>query len=205
MLINLPSAAQITGIKMSKEIIARSGSKCELCESENDLQFYVVPPKSAGNADHAIYTCGTCFEQLNDAEKVDPNHWRCLNDSIWSTVPAVQVVAHRMLNQLKSEGWPQDLLDMMYMEEDTAAWAREGMADDSDEAIVHRDANGIVLSYGDSVVLIKDLNVKGTSMVAKRGEAVRNITLVHDNAEHIEGRVNGQMIVILTQYVKKTS
>ncbi|MBP9153113.1 MAG: PhnA domain-containing protein [Flavobacteriales bacterium] len=190
---------------MSKEIIARSGSKCELCGSENDLQFYVVPPKSAGNAAHAIHACGTCFEQLNDAEKVDANHWRCLNDSMWSTVPAVQVVAYRMLNQLKSEGWPQDLLDMMYMEEDTATWAKEGMADESDEAIIHRDANGIVLSYGDSVVLIKDLNVKGTSMVAKRGEAVRNITLVHDNAEQIEGRVNGQMIVILTQYVKKTN
>ena len=190
---------------MKKEVTARSQGKCELCGSENDLQFYTVPPKTAGTEDDTIHTCVTCYEQLNNAELVDANHWRCLNDSMWSTVPAVQVVAYRMLHQLKSEGWPQDLLDMMYMDDDTTAWAKDGIVDESDDAIVHRDANGVVLSYGDSVVLIKDLNVKGTSMVAKRGEAVRNITLVHDNAEQIEGRVNGQMIVILTQYVKKTN
>jgi protein PhnA len=40
-------------------------------------------------------------------------------------------------------------------------------------------------------------------LVAKRGTAVRNITLVHDNAEQIEGKVEGQRIVILTQFVKK--
>jgi protein PhnA len=69
---------------------------------------------------------------------------------------------------------------------------------------VHKDSNGVTLQHGDSVVVIKDLNVKGSSLVAKRGTAVRNITLVSDNAEHIEGRVEGQHIVILTQYVKKS-
>jgi protein PhnA len=52
---------------------------------------------------------------------------------------------------------------------------------------------------GDSVVLIKDLKVKGSSMVAKQGTAVRNIRLDHDNAEFIEGKVDGQTIVIITQ------
>ena len=84
------------------------------------------------------------------------------------------------------------------MDEDTAAWAKEGEEDDSEEAIVHKDSNGVVLANGDSVVVIKDLNVKGSSIVAKRGEAVRNISLVWDNAEQIEGRVGGQQIVILT-------
>ena len=51
--------------------------------------------------------------------------------------------------------------------------------------------------------LIKDLKVKGSSMVAKQGTAVRNIRLDHENAEYIEGRVDGQTIVIITQYVKK--
>lgn len=190
---------------MQKEIIARSSSKCELCGSENDLQFYVVPPKATGSADHAIHVCGTCSEQLNDSKKLDANHWRCLNETMWSTVPAVQVVAWRMLNQLKGEGWPQDLLDMMYMDDETAAWAKEGVENDDSEAVIHRDSNGVILQQGDSVVVIKDLNVKGSSIVAKRGEAVRNINLVWHNAEQIEGRVNGQMIVILTQYVKKTS
>jgi len=46
--------------------------------------------------------------------------------------------------------------------------------------------------------------VKGSSMVAKRGTAVRGISLVRDNPEQIEGRVNGQQIVILTKFVKKS-
>ena len=186
------------------ELLKRAESKCELCGSDSDLQPFDVAPKG-GSADEAILTCGTCFEQLNDASKVDANHWRCLNESMWSTVPAVQVVAYRMLNQLKTEGWPQDLLDMMYLDDETAAWAKEGLTDESEDKVVHRDSNGVVLKQGDSVVIIKDLNVKGSSLVAKRGEAVRNISLVWDNAEQIEGRVGGQQIVILTQYVKKTS
>jgi len=53
--------------------------------------------------------------------------------------------------------------------------------------------------------LIKDLNVKGGGFTAKRGTAVRGISLVADNAEHIEGRVSGQQIVILTKFVKKST
>ena len=66
-----------------------------------------------------------------------------------------------------------------------------------------RDSNGNIISEGDSVTLIKDLKVKGSSMVAKQGTAVRNIRLDHENAEYIEGKVDGQQIVIITQYVKK--
>ena len=191
-------------MSLESDLNKRAESKCELCGSENDLKPFDVAPKG-GSIDEAIITCKTCHEQLSDESKIDANHWRCLNDSMWSTVPAVQVVAFRMLNHLKAEGWPQDLLDMMYMEEDTAAWAKEGLEDEADEKIIHKDSNGVVLQNGDSVVVIKDLNVKGSSIVAKRGEAIRNISLVWDNAEHIEGRVGGQQIVILTQYVKKTS
>ena len=53
------------------------------------------------------------------------------------------------------------------------------------------------------IAAIKDLKVKGSSMVAKQGTAVRNIRLDHENAEYIEGKVDGQQIVIITQYVKK--
>ena len=191
-------------MSQEKDLLKRAESKCELCGSESDLKGFDVSPKG-GDAASSVLACGTCYEQLSDDTKVDANHWRCLNDSMWSSVPAVQVVAYRMLSQLKGEGWPQDLLDMMYMEEDTATWAKEGLAEESEEKIVHKDSNGVVLQNGDSVVVIKDLNVKGSSIVAKRGEAVRNISLVWDNAEQIEGRVGGQQIVILTQYVKKTS
>jgi protein PhnA len=67
----------------------------------------------------------------------------------------------------------------------------------------HRDANGVPLANGDTVVLIKDLTVKGAGFTAKRGTAVRNISVVQDTPEHIEGRVEGQRIVILTEFVKK--
>ena len=120
---------------------------------------------------------------------------------MWSEVDAVKVVAWRTLTELKSEGWPNDLLEMIYMEEDVENWAKEGQP--SEDAVIHIDSNGVQLSSGDSVVLIKDLKVKGGNFTAKRGTAVRNITLVHDNPEHIEGKVEGQRIVILTQYVKK--
>ena len=182
----------------------RSGSQCELCASKENLQVYEIPD-SPSDVDPHILICENCLTQIEDPEKTDPNHWRCLNDSMWSQEPAVQVMAWRMLNRLRSEGWPQDLLDMMYMEEDVKEWATAGQeSESSGSAVVHKDSNGVTLESGDSVVLIKDLPVKGTSMVAKRGTAVRRISLVHDNPEHIEGRVDGQQIVILTKFVKKT-
>ena len=92
---------------------------------------------------------------------------------------------------------------MLFLDQETQAWAEEGIATASEDAIVHRDCNGVVLAAGDSVTLTKDLNVKGSSLTAKRGTPVRNIRLVQDNAEQIEGRVEGQQIVILTQFVKK--
>ena len=144
------------------------------------------------------------FSQFDDADARDANHWRCLNDSMWSTEPAVQVMAWRMLQRLKAEGWPQDLLDMMYMEEEVKEWAKAaGDAKDKSNAIVHRDSHGAILEAGDNVVLIKDLKVKGTSMVAKQGTAVRRISLDHENEKYIEGKVDGQHIVIITDYVKK--
>lgn len=187
-----------------KELQARSGSVCELCGATDDLNVYEVAPVTKEGSDKCLLLCATCSEQLDNPEKVDVNHWRCLNDSMWSEVPAVQVMAWRMLNRLKAEGWPQDLLDMLYLDEDTMAWAQAtGEGEDVEDAVKHIDSNGVVLQAGDSVVLIKDLNVKGAGFTAKRGTHVRNISLVYDNAEQIEGRVSGQMIVILTQYVKK--
>ena len=190
-------------MSLEQELFKRSGSQCEFCGAKEDLQVFEVPNSPADVEKH-ILICGTCKEQIEDPEKVDPNHWRCLNDSMWSTVPAVQVMAWRMLNRLKAEGWPQDLLDMMYMDEDLKSWATAGQATSEAKLdIVHKDSNGVPIEAGDTVVLIKDLNVKGSSLVAKRGTAVRRVSLVHDNPEQIEGKVEGQQIVILTKFVKK--
>ena len=194
-----------------KELHSRSGSKCELCSSSEDLAIYEVPPESNGSAEQSVLICNTCKEQIENPESVDANHWRCLNDSMWSQVHAVQVMAWRMLTRLSREGWPQDLLDMLYLDDDTLTWAKatgEGQSDEDQNdrtTIKHLDSNGAVLEAGDTVTLIKDLNVKGANFTAKRGTAVRGISLVADNSKQIEGKVNGQQIVILTQFVKKSN
>jgi len=191
-------------MSIETELQTRSESKCELCGSTDELAVYEVPPTSDGSADQCALLCVTCRGQIENPETVDANHWRCLNDSMWSQVPAVQVMAWRMLTRLRGEGWPQDLLDMMYLEDETRVWAEAGSDDAADEdKVIHRDSNGALLEAGDTVTLTKDLDVKGSSITAKRGTAVRNIRLVQDNEEQIEGRVDGQMIVILTKFVKK--
>ncbi|HHO58865.1 MAG TPA: PhnA protein [Thiotrichales bacterium] len=185
--------------------LMRSDSKCELCAATGQLAVYEIPPDSDGSADQCLLACETCQNQIDNPDQVDANHWRCLNDSMWSQVPAVQVMAWRMLNRLRGEGWPQDLLDMLYLDEETLNWAQADSGNNDDDEARHLDSNGTVLEAGDTVTLIKDLNVKGANFTAKRGTAVRNISLVADNPEHIEGRVEGQRIVILTKFVKKSN
>ena len=73
----------------------------------------------------------------------------------------------------------------------------------SDDIIV-KDSNGNILGNGDSVTLIKDLKVKGTSVTLKRGTLVKNIRLT-DDAEEIEcnaDKVKG--LVLKTCFLKKT-
>ena len=191
-------------MSIERELSKRSGSKCELCGATENLKVYQVLPTKKGGTDESIMACSTCIDQIENPDNVDLNHWRCLNDSMWSEHIAVQVVAWRMLSRLRGSGWPQELLDQMYLDEDTLAWAQAtGEGEEDETKVIHRDSNGVILEIGDSVVLIKDLKVKGSSMVAKQGTAVRNIRLDHENAEYIEGKVDGQTIVIITQYVKK--
>jgi len=70
------------------------------------------------------------------------------------------------------------------------------------EAIV-KDSNGAELQDGGSVVLIKDLKVKGTSTTIKRGTKVSRIRLTDDPAE-IDCKINGSAIVLRTEFVKKS-
>lgn len=179
----------------------RSGHKCELCGSEDSLRVYEVAP-SDGSADQSILVCETCANQIENPETMDANHWRCLNDSMWSQVPAVQVMAYRLLNQLRAEGWPQDLLDMMYLEDDVRQWAEAGMPSEDDDTTPTKDSNGTILNEGDDVTLIKDLDVKGAGFTAKRGTLVKSIHLT-DNPLHIEGKVNGTQIVLVAAFLKK--
>ncbi len=66
-----------------------------------------------------------------------------------------------------------------------------------------KDSNGTILNDGDSVQLIKDLKVKGTSVTLKQGTVVKNIRLT-DNEEEIECHVDGlKGLVLKTEFLKK--
>jgi protein PhnA len=187
-------------MSIERELIKRSGGKCELSGVTEDLKIYQILPTRKGGMDESILVTKTLIDQIENPESMDINLWRCLNDSMWSEHLPVQVISWRMLSRLGN----QELLEQMYFDDDDLAWAKaSGEGDDDENKVIHRDSNGVILATGDSVVLIKDLKVKGSSMVAKQGTAVRNIRLDHENAEYIEGRVDGQTIVIITQYVKK--
>ena len=191
-------------MNLEKNLQKRSQHCCELCKATENLSIYTVEPSKKVDLTDSIYACETCISQIQNSELIDPNHWRCLNDSMWSEFLPVQIMSWRMLNRLLSTGWSQDLLDMMYLDDDSLEWAKAlGDGVDNTTKVVHRDVNGVILKAGDSVVLIKDLKVKGSSMIAKQGTAVRRVSLDHENETYIEGKVDGKHIVIVTQFVKK--
>jgi protein PhnA len=186
-----------------EDLRKRSENKCELCQSETNLKSYDVP-QSGDRKDIEILICAKCEAQIEKKEDLDIAHWNCLATSMWSEVPAVQVVSWRMLNRFRNESWASEALDMMYLDDENLAWAKASGDHENDNTVdLHRDCNGAVLQGGDTVVLTKSLDVKGTTLNAKMGTVVKHIRLVPDNLEQIEGKIEGQMIVILTKYVRK--
>ena len=179
---------------------SRSNSSCELCSSSNALSAYTVAPKEADNSDHCVLLCISCQSQIDSGE-FELHHWHCLNDSMWSPIAAVQVMAWRTLKKLSHEIWAQNALDMLYLEKETQEWAESDFHNEAPKPT--RDSNGATLQAGDNVNIIKDLVVKGAGFMAKRGTVVRNISLTN-NHEHIEGRVNGTRVVLLSCYMKKS-
>lgn len=172
-------------------------SACVLCSAAEAVPVTLLP------GDDVATLCAVCDAAL--AGDITPGpRWRCLSDAIWSEDAATQIAAWRLLKALPGEAWAVERLETVYLDPEVLARAEAGQ-DGTASGVTHRDSNGVVLAAGDTVVLIKDLPVKGTSMVGKRGTAVRGIRLVPDNADQIEGRVNGQQIVILCQFVKKSA
>lgn len=191
-------------MSIEKALQARSNGACELCTSANELSVYAVPPTGGNTETDSIMVCSTCKNQLEKREELNQQHWTCLNTSMWSEVPAVQVVAWRMLNRLRQETWAADALDMIYLSDENLEWAKAtGEHLDTDSPDFHRDEHGNILQTGDTVVFTKQLDVKGSSLTIKVGTVMKNIRLVPDNTEQVEGKVDNQQVVILTKYLKK--
>ncbi|WP_377511775.1 PhnA domain-containing protein [Octadecabacter sp. R77987] len=170
------------------ELMDRAGGVCEFCGAADGLASVDV------TVEDQVLLCPACRGERD----VPDAHWRCLEGAAWSGEASVQVAVWRKLAEI-DEVWATEAREGMMMEPDVAARA----ADTGSGDVVHLDSNGMRLDHGDTVVLIKDLPVKGAGFTAKRGTAVRGISLVPDNAGHIEGRVEGQRIVILTEFVKR--
>ncbi len=200
---NFMSESMSDRIAIETILRARASDQCELCKSENDLRAVHVAPFEDDEPEHNALLCDMCRTQIDgENENLDPKHWFGLQESIWSEVPSVQVLSWRMLNRLKSESFAQDLLEQAYLADDVMEWAKQGVADETHAYPPAFDSNGAQLNEGDSVTLIKDLDVKGTSFVGKRGTLVKGIRLTADPT-HVEGRVNSIMIVLKTEFLKK--
>ena len=104
---------------------------------------------------------------------------------------------------------PQCTLENTYADGDRFVCADCGFewtpdAGEATSAMVVRDSNGNVLVDGDTVVVIKDLKVKGSSIPLKQGTVIRQIRLVEDDPEHIEGhseKIKG--VVLKTIFLRK--
>ncbi len=190
-------------MKQDELLAQRSNNQCELCAATEKLKIYEVPP-ATGNMADAVLLCPKCLAQIEKKEELDSAHWQCLSTSMWSEVPAVQVMAWRMLNRLRNESWAAEQLEMLYLDDEKLNWAKATGDHENDSSVdLHKDCYGAILQHGDNVVLTKSLDVKGSAVNAKVGTVVRNIRLVPNNTEQIEGRIEGQQIVILTKYLRK--
>lgn len=77
------------------------------------------------------------------------------------------------------------------------------METENEDEIIVRDANGAILAHGDSITLIKDLKIKGSSTVIKKGTKAKNIHLT-DDEELVECNIDGMKgIVLRTEFIKK--
>ncbi len=113
--------------RFAKDLVRRSRSHCELCAKNGvKLEVYELPPlEEEPFLDGCIFICESCNKQIEYPKKMVPSYWRSLNNSLWSEVPAVQVMSVRMLRRLakKEERWAEELLEHAYLDPELEDWA----------------------------------------------------------------------------------
>lgn len=111
-----------------KDLVRRCSSHCELCDAHGvKLGIFEVPPVSSeAHFEQCIMICEQCLKQIERPKLRDSNHWRCLNLSIWSEVPAVKVMAVAMLEKIaEQERWAVELLEQVYLTSEEQAWLQQ--------------------------------------------------------------------------------
>ncbi|MDZ8117188.1 hypothetical protein [Pontiella agarivorans] len=113
--------------RYAKDLVRRSRSHCELCgKSGVKLEVHEVPPlDEEPSVEGCVFICEGCHRQVDDPRKIVPSHWRCLNNSLYSEVPAVQVIAFRMLRHVAGMGehWAEELMEYAYLDPEVEEWA----------------------------------------------------------------------------------
>jgi protein PhnA len=120
--------ARVTALQsIGKELARRAKSKCELTGAAGvSLRPYEIPPVAAEpDPEKTLLLCEACHEALARPEKLAGRSWQCLAEVVWSEMPAVQVVAWRMLNRLAMrEDWAREALEVVFLDPEVEAWAK---------------------------------------------------------------------------------
>ncbi len=112
---------------LGKDLARRAKSKCELTGAAGvPLRPYEVPPvANEPDLERTLLLSEACHEALERPDKLAGRGWQCLAEVVWSEMPAVQVVAWRMLERLaQSEDWAQDVIDEVFLDPDVEDWAK---------------------------------------------------------------------------------
>jgi protein PhnA len=190
-------------MNLKESLSTRSANACELCgQSYEILHAYLVPNKTDDWDEYYVVLCQQCLDEVQKSTFDNPDYFHFLTGSIWSEVPAVKVLSFKILSKLQQSTWAQDTLEIASLTPEELRWANAEQ-DALDSIVIHKDAYGTILQHGDTIFLTENLPVKGTSIVASKGTKVSKIRLVHENAEQIEGKIEGMVIVILTKFVRK--
>lgn len=109
---------------LGRELARRSGSKCELCRSGGiKLNVFEIPPApEEPDTDHCLFLCDTCSTGIMNPLKLE-DHWRCLNESIWSDISPVRILSIILLKKISvARSWAGDLLEDVYLDEEDEEW-----------------------------------------------------------------------------------
>ena len=119
---------QLTLSAFGKDLARRSKSKCELSGAAGvALHIYEIPPApTEPDPARCLMLSEDVIDQLNKPSRIVPDEWRGLGELIWSEIPAVQIMACRILTHIaKEENWAQDILDEAYLDEELVEQANE--------------------------------------------------------------------------------
>ena len=112
---------------LGKDLARRAKSKCELTGVAGvPLRPYEVPPVGADpEIERTLLVSEECIEVLDHPDRLKGRKWQCLAEVVWSEMPAVQVVAWRMLHDLsKREDWAREVIGNIFLDEEVESWAK---------------------------------------------------------------------------------